>query len=406
MPAEDGFHRALIERADQQVHLLAVQAGGKGRLLGQRPGVDLDRLMVALVELEAADSLGEERGFVVIGENFAGFGGGEIGHEAAEHFVAAAPGEQRLVERRLGMREAVFPEVQLVAQPAGLTQEPVGIGIAPAPDERAGIGVRLPAGLQAEDVAGNVPLAELLQEAHDVLLVQLRRGAIPHAQAPHRRQAAAAGEEVVTLHGVTHVGTGEDVHVHAAGAGHVDAHEFRAQGLRAVQAVLARLQPAAAGGLRRDGRIQRRIEVAEVEAHVAGRIDVDAVAAGGDVKRRRAVRVAQDPGLVVADPHGPLAAQESERLQVHAQPIDLFPVGQGQLDGAAAGHGLELDARGREGQVPARRQRRQLGRPHRMLPEPQRRLGLRLAEMNPPHPGGHLVQRRLGPGHAGRSQSP
>ena len=213
--------------------------------------------------------------------------------------------------------------------------------------------------------------AELLQEAQDFLLPKLGRGTIPHAQAPQRRKAAAPGEQVVPLHGMPHVGTGKDVHVHAPCRGNIHADELRARFARAVQfrGAGGSLLPGRRSWCK--GRIAHGIQVAEVEAGVAGRIHVDAVAARGHVKRHRRVRVAEDRPLVVADADGLLPAQQLEYLQVHAQAVELLARFEGQFQGAAASAGLEPDGRDPDGKPLARLQCRHLLQARRMLLEAQ-----------------------------------
>src|SRR5208282_3321408 len=102
-----------------------------------------------------------------------------------------------------------------------------------APDERTGVGMRMPSRLQPENVARNMPLTELSQEVQDFLLPKLGRGTIPHAQAPHRWKAAAPGEQVVSLYGMSHAGTAKDVHVHAPCRGKIHADKLRPRFARA-----------------------------------------------------------------------------------------------------------------------------------------------------------------------------
>ena len=67
--AEDRRDSALVERADQEVHLLAVKAGRENALLRERPRLVAQRLMVALVELETADAFVDERRGMVVGKD-------------------------------------------------------------------------------------------------------------------------------------------------------------------------------------------------------------------------------------------------------------------------------------------------------------------------------------------------
>ena len=73
----------------------------------------------------------------------------------------------------------------------------------------------LPAGLQAQHVAGDIVRAKILGKLQHQLLVEVGTAAIPNPQAPACRPATAAREEVVALHRLQHVRPGEEVDVHA-----------------------------------------------------------------------------------------------------------------------------------------------------------------------------------------------
>ena len=219
------------------------------------------------------------------------------------------------------------------------------------------------------------------------LLLQRGRGTIPHAQAPHRRQEPAPGKQVVALHGMAHVGTAEEIHVHASRRGDIDAHKMRRELRRAVALDRSPRRRVRFGQPLADG-----AQVGEVEAGVAGRIDVDAIAPRRDVERRRRVGVAQHGGLVVADADDFLAAPQLEHLEVHAQAVEVFVFFQGQLDAGAASAAAEADGLDFQRQLPARRQGRQVLLSRGMLLKRHRGQLLRLSEADPPHAGGDFVQ--------------
>ena len=67
-------------------------------------------------------------------------------------------------------------------------------------------------------------IAEASGQVNRLLLIELSEAAVPHAQPPHRRQAPAAGVEVVALHDVHHRRPAEGVDVDTLGDGDVDDH--------------------------------------------------------------------------------------------------------------------------------------------------------------------------------------
>ena len=227
--------RVLIERTKQQVHLFSVEARRKDRLFGERPGRRGERLVVTFIELEAAHALRHKCLVVVIGKNLPAFPRGEVGNQAAPHPVISTPRQQRLIKRRAGVREGVFPQVQLVALLVRLIEQNVRVWVLPAPDERARVGVRVPARFQPEHVTRNVPLPELIQEAHDLLLPQFRRGAIPDSQPPQGGHAASAGEQVVALDCRPHVGAGEKIDVDTMRRGDINADDPRRRVTRPIR---------------------------------------------------------------------------------------------------------------------------------------------------------------------------
>ena len=91
--------------------------------------------------------------------------------------------------------------------------------------------MRLPARFQPKHVARNMPLAKLARKVMTSSCPSWA-DAVPHAQSPQRRQTSAAGKQVVALHGMEHVGTGDDIHVHAPRRRDIDTHKSRACGGR------------------------------------------------------------------------------------------------------------------------------------------------------------------------------
>ena len=75
----------------------------------------------------------------------------------------------------------------------------------------------LPAGFQAENVAGDFAVAELTRESKQDGLVGVQFRAVPEAESPLWRNDSAAGEEVIPLNCLERGGTGKEEDVDAAG---------------------------------------------------------------------------------------------------------------------------------------------------------------------------------------------
>ena len=219
----------------------------------------------------------------------------------------------------------MLPKVQLVALLLCLPEQLIGGGVSLAPDKGTRIGVRVPAGFQAENVAGDMPFAKLFQERQDFLLAKLRRSPIPYSQAPHRRKVPASGIQIVPLNRLPHVGAGEDVHIDAPCRWDIHAHELGSRFAWTVKFPGARGNLLSGRRFWTNGSIAHGIQIAEIETGIPGRVHIDAVPASGHIERHRRVGIAQDRALIVANPNGFLPSQQLERSQVHAEAIELLP---------------------------------------------------------------------------------
>jgi len=127
-----------------------------------------------------------------------------------------------------------------------------------------------------------------------------------------------------------------------------------------------------------------RVEIADVETHVAGAVHVNAIAPGGDIEWHRRVRIAQHGALVVAYADSAAAINRIEDLQVHAQAVDSLARLQRQLQQAAPSGRLKADGRHLDGQTRARGQRGKFVGPGRLRPKMLGRKLLRLPHSQPP----------------------
>ena len=181
----------------------------------------------------------------------------------------------------------------------------------------------MPFGFEADDIARDATPAEFGAEVEDFVLGEILAYAIPHAQAPARGNGASAGEEVIALDRLAHGGAGEDVDVGALGFGDFDED---AAGLADVFA-------------------------AAVEGGVAGGIDEDAIAAGGDVERDGRMRIAGIDFGIGVDAKLLLQAALHEGLELQAQAVDTFVGREREGDEITAPGGLSGRSDGRRGDL-------------------------------------------------------
>ena len=92
--------------------LLTVSTRGELRAVGEGPRAR-EITAVAFVELEAVNAEVNERFSLVIGEDFASFGGRKVRNNAAPDEVIAGIRRDVIVDRAVRMGECVLPEVDV-----------------------------------------------------------------------------------------------------------------------------------------------------------------------------------------------------------------------------------------------------------------------------------------------------
>ena len=244
---------------------------------------------------------------VIVGEGLRRARIGEVDYQTFPYQVVAGSLAQRLEERRTRVDVSVLPQVQ--AEAHGREFRDHGLGIRKAlrrPHQRAGVGVGLPAGLEAEHVARHAAVPKGTGELQNLLFVSLGMGPVFLTQPPQRRQATAAGEQVVPLDGLARSRPGEDEHVHARTIARQVEHHLR------------RSRRLARCGLRRQTRHV-------YEGH-ARRIDVHAVPTRAHVERHGSVTSAGLPHDLGRHRQPLAQALLIESPRVQAEPVDV-PVG-------------------------------------------------------------------------------
>ena len=81
--------------------------------------------------------------------------------------------------------------------------------------------MRLPAWLEAENIARNFAIAKFAGQRQSALLRCTSFIPVPEAEAPFRRHMATSGKYVVALDGIQHVGTGEKIDVNTGCVRHI-----------------------------------------------------------------------------------------------------------------------------------------------------------------------------------------
>src|SRR5579875_3540423 len=107
------------------------------------------------------------------------------------------------------MYKSMFPEIHFVIHCASSVHK--GFRIRKAirvPHKRAGVGVRLPSCFEADHVAWDLFLAELLRQCKSARLRSARFGPVPKAQPPLRRHKPATGEDVIAADGIEYLRAG------------------------------------------------------------------------------------------------------------------------------------------------------------------------------------------------------
>ena len=381
--------RVGVAQSEQAVHLFSVGARREFTQLGKRPTARKIRV-VAFVELVAADAQGHVLAVMEIGEGLTRLGLKKIWREAAPDGEIAAMTFELRIERRGGMREGVFPQVDVVLAFAERAHHLARVRKFVAPHETAGVGVSLPARLEPQHITRHAMRAQVPAHLQDFLLVETPVAAVPHAQPPARRHHSAAGEKVVALHGLAQRRTAEDVYIDPAGLG--DFHEHFA---------LLAHAPVAIRGWQKVARRRGRIGgtgagcgladmpcAAAIDGDVACGVDQHAIPARGDVKRHRRMGVAGIDARIGVHPQFLLQTSLYERLQLQPQPVDDLARLQRQSHPVAAVGCAALRAHR------ARSHRGQLGdgvRVRRVLAGGNRRDPLGRAKREPPDGRAHCV---------------
>ena len=111
MLSEHAVEGLLIECSEELVHLFAVDTRGKGRQFRETPVEIAARNVgiVALVHLECGHTLPYKASVVIVGEDSSHGGVGEVGHQTIPYQMASRPCLERLIQRRSGMNESMFP---------------------------------------------------------------------------------------------------------------------------------------------------------------------------------------------------------------------------------------------------------------------------------------------------------
>ncbi|MPN60326.1 hypothetical protein SDC9_208054 [bioreactor metagenome] len=140
----------------------------------------------------------------------------EVRHQPMPDLEVAGVRPHFAVERRVGMGEHMFPEVDAEILFAKLAKKRFRLRKPfRAPEITARIGPRLPARLQSENVAGDVFFAQFPGEGQHLSGVEGSAGAVVAAEAPLRRRRSAAAEQHIAAHRVQQIRPGEEVEVHA-----------------------------------------------------------------------------------------------------------------------------------------------------------------------------------------------
>ena len=180
--AIEGFENCvLIAKPEDGVHLFAVDAGGKAAEFREGPSAG-EVGAVALVKLEAGDADIEKSTRLMVAKDAACLRKIEVGHQSIKRLIVPRNRLELVVVRRSGVGISVLPQVELVVHFLQAADCRCGLreffGV---PNKRAGISMRLPTGLEAENIAGNFSIAKFLRLREKLIGVGVEIGAIPEA---------------------------------------------------------------------------------------------------------------------------------------------------------------------------------------------------------------------------------
>src|SRR6187402_504623 len=202
--------------------------------------------------------------------------------------------------------------------------------------------MRLPARLQADDVARNLARAKLLHQIQNLRGVEMKFWTVPKAQTPGGRVHAATGEHVISLDRLQHGRSGEEIDVHSARTWDFDANvcrNFAIMSSHGGRTIYTRARYfGRIGGIGGHG-----LAVAACEGDVAKGIDEDSVAACGDIERYGSMRVAGVTFRICIDANGALLAPLLEGLQLKAKSVHQFAGCKRQPDKGSAGSNVSFD---------------------------------------------------------------
>src|ERR1700761_783937 len=209
------------------MHLLPVHTRRKLRVVRKGPSVS-EVGVIALIQFESADSQVNQRAAMEITEDLARGLAGEVRPQSSPHTKVSGRWRERGEHWRCRMRERVLPQIDVKIHLLSGSHKCSGVWKSRRiPDEGAGIRMRLPSRLKAEDIAWDTAIAQIFCKGQDVLRIEMHFGAIPKSKSPLWRQHTAAGEEVVSLHCLHQLRPGEQIDIDTRSARNLNEHAAR-----------------------------------------------------------------------------------------------------------------------------------------------------------------------------------
>ena len=278
---------------------------------------------------------------VIIGKGFAALLRGKIRNQPAPDQPIAGIGSQRVVNFRIRMHKGVLPKAKVVIALPQIRDKRIRVWIFVAPLIGAGIGVRVPARLQPDDIAGNIPLPEIIGNAFDLFGIPLIIATVLHPQRPLRNLRAAARKPVVLADDIGDGITLDDIDVYAGGNRDAHAHHQSRVLTDGIELRLA-ARRAAAGLCRIFSGI---LLLAAIEFRIAGGIKIHPVALVGDEKRNGRMGFAVGAHRVGIDVQPQLSSSVIKLFQLKTEAEDVAVVLDREFQHAAGRNLFEREVR-------------------------------------------------------------